>query len=97
MKRTDQLHELIQSLSKNEKGYFKKYCSIYSTQKDQKYLRLFDLIDREKDYEDSTIIRKFKGELDENKLYSWLNKFFKVRRNGKHFFIDETQSFSRFF
>ena len=41
----DPLFDLIKSLTKSEKGYFKKYASINSAKKESNYLELFDAID----------------------------------------------------
>ena len=68
MTKNDQLHELVTSLSKNEKGYFKKYCKMYSSQQDQKYLKLFEAVDGVEDYSDKLIKQKLKGEIEERKL-----------------------------
>ena len=72
MTKADQLHELIHSLSKNEKGYFKKYCNLYSVQKNPKYLKLFEAIDKEEVYSDKVILQKLEGIIEEKKL--WVQK-----------------------
>lgn len=63
MKATDDLHKLIKSLSKNEKGYFKKHSSAYSLRGKNNYIRLFDAIEKQKSYDEQKIKQQFKGEL----------------------------------
>jgi hypothetical protein len=61
MKKSDRLYDLIKSLTKNEKGYFKKFSNTYSTAKgdNNQYILLFDAIDRQKEYDEASLIRKF--------------------------------------
>jgi hypothetical protein len=60
MSKSDLLFELIKSLTKTEKGYFKKHQSFGSTDGDKNYLRLFDLIDNQKTYDEAEIKKKLK-------------------------------------
>ena len=62
MKLSDDLFELIKSLTKSEKRYFK----IVTNKKDNEspknnYLRLFDEIEKQKVYDEKKIIEKFAG------------------------------------
>ncbi|MBS1619749.1 MAG: hypothetical protein JST76_14595 [Bacteroidetes bacterium] len=67
MKKTDRLHELIRSLTRNEKGYFKKFSFIYSKEENAGYISLFDAIDRQTEYDEAALLRKFaKGKTNYN-------------------------------
>jgi hypothetical protein len=57
MKKPDKLFVLVKSLNKNEKGYFKKH-----TNKEKKYLKVFDEISRHDAYDEKKIIKKFDNE-----------------------------------
>ncbi len=50
-------YELIKSLTKSEKRYFKLYTQFQ--QGDKSYLKLFDIIDKQKSYDDKRIIQQF--------------------------------------
>ena len=52
------LFHLIKSLSRNEKGYFKKYVSRHTLKGENNYVRLFDAIDRQKTYDEDKLLRK---------------------------------------
>lgn len=59
-KKNDSLFDLIKSLDKTEKGYFKKFATRYGEKTDgNEYLKLFDLIDKMPEYNE----RKFKETL----------------------------------
>ncbi len=60
---TDDLFQLIRSLSKNEKGYFKKYVSKHIVGEQNNYVRLFDAIDHQESYDEKKIKLQFKGEI----------------------------------
>lgn len=53
----DALHELIHSLTPNEKGYFKKNAGGSAN-----YIKLFDAMDAQHSYDEAAIKKKFKGE-----------------------------------
>ena len=61
MKPNPDLHRLIKSLSKSEKRYFKIYASQYAKSKSN-YLRLFDAIDRQEDYDEAALKKRFRNE-----------------------------------
>lgn len=50
MSNLEKLNRLINNLSRNEKRYFKQYANIYSPQKQQDYLVLFDIISQQKEF-----------------------------------------------
>lgn len=60
MKPSEDLFELIKSLSKSEKGYFKKYSKLYVQGEDNNYILLFDAIDKQKKYDEKKLILKFR-------------------------------------
>ena len=62
MTASDDLFQLIRSLTKNEKGYFKKHSSFHSIGGHNKYLLLFDAIEKQKAYDEQAIRKKFSKE-----------------------------------
>jgi hypothetical protein len=67
MAKKDLLFDLIRSLSKAEKRYFKLYCKQSET--DSNYLRLFEAIDTKKEYDEKSLRKKFKGEAFTRQLH----------------------------
>lgn len=61
-KPSDSLHRLIHSLNKPEKRYFNIYASRHSSEKNN-YLKLFEAIDKQKQYDEEKIQQKFKQEV----------------------------------
>lgn len=55
MKPAEYLHHLVQSMSRTEKSYFKRYASVYSSGKEQHYLKLFDAVNAQPEYDESAI------------------------------------------
>lgn len=62
MKPSDDLFQLIKSLTKSEKRYFKRFCMLYSTGKKNNYLKLFDAMDKQRIYNEKKIKEKFRRE-----------------------------------
>lgn len=62
MKTSDHLFKLIKSLSKSEKGYFKKYANFHVRNEQNNYTRIFDAIDLQKEYDEKKILKKFSKE-----------------------------------
>lgn len=56
------LFDLIQSLTRTEKAYFKKFAYKKDKAKDNPYLQLFDAIDRQKEYDEEKLVKKFRKE-----------------------------------
>jgi len=56
------LFELIKSLNHNEKGYFKKYSQLHSPGEANNYLRLFEAIDAQTEFDEDALRKKFKKE-----------------------------------
>ena len=63
MRETDSLYNLVKSLTKTEKSYFKKYAKRHVIKGQNKYTLLFDAIDRSTNgYDKEQIKRKFQNE-----------------------------------
>jgi hypothetical protein len=80
-KASDHLHRLIKALSKPEKRYFKVFSSRHVIGDQNNYQRLFDAIDRQDEYDEALLIKKFKGEafvdrfsIAKNRLYQSILK-----------------------
>ncbi|MCX6296817.1 MAG: hypothetical protein NTX97_12300 [Bacteroidetes bacterium] len=71
------LHLLIKSLSAPEKGYIKKQALLHVIGSENKYIKIFDAIDKQKVYDEKEIIRKFKGEPTNNNFAVAKNYLFK--------------------
>ncbi len=65
---TDFLHELIHSLTKTEKRYFKLFSSRHTIGEENNYIVLFDYIDKQNEYDEDVLFKHFKGE-------AFLNRF----------------------
>ncbi len=79
MKPSTDLFDLIKSLSKSEKRFFKLSSSLQSG--DKNYLKIFDAIDKQKEYDEDAIKETFKGETfikhfpsEKNHLYKLILK-----------------------
>ena len=57
----DRLFDLIKSLSRNEKGYFRKFCRIHSSGGDRNYIELFDYLDKLDVYDDKMVKTAFRN------------------------------------
>ncbi|MBA3970883.1 MAG: hypothetical protein H0X46_01840 [Bacteroidetes bacterium] len=71
------LHQLIKSLSAPEKGYIKKHAMLHVIGSQNKYIKIFDAIDKQKVYDEKEIIRKFEGEPTLNNFAVAKNYLFK--------------------
>lgn len=79
MKPSTDLFDLIQSLSKSEKRFFKLSSSLQSG--DKNYLKIFDAVDKQEDYDEDELKKSFKGETfikhfpsEKNHLYKLILK-----------------------
>ena len=61
-KKSNHLFELIKSLSKSEKRYFKLYSSRHTIGEQNNYISLFDYIEKMTIYDEDLIFKDFKGE-----------------------------------
>lgn len=73
----DDLFVLIKSLSKTEKAYFKKYTSIHSSEGNQLYLNLFDVINELGIYDESVLKKKLEH-LGIKQLSVYKNYLYKI-------------------
>lgn len=64
----ESVHELIKSLTKSEKRYFKLMASRHTIGEENGYVTLFDAIDKQPEYDENALFIQFKGE-------AFLNKF----------------------
>jgi hypothetical protein len=55
---TDNLFQLIKSLSKSEKRNFRLYVNRLKSGEGTKFLQLFDILDKQEEYDESTILKK---------------------------------------
>ena len=62
MKPSNELFELIKSLSQTEKRFFKVYATRHVIGKKNIYSKLFDAIAKQDEYDEEKIIAKFKGQ-----------------------------------
>jgi hypothetical protein len=62
------LFELVKAMSKSEKRYFKLMSSRHTIGKENNYVRLFDYLDKQSEYDEDLIFKTFKGE-------AFLNRF----------------------
>ncbi len=60
MKPSNELFDLIKSLTKSEKRFFKLHSALQSGEKN--YLRIFDAIDRQREYDEEAIKKQFAKE-----------------------------------
>ncbi|MFN3875290.1 MAG: hypothetical protein ACK4L7_05205, partial [Flavobacteriales bacterium] len=76
MKPSTELHELIKSLTKSEKRFFKLHSALQSGPKN--YLRLFEAIDKQAEYDEEEIKRRFAKERFIRHLPSEKNHLYKL-------------------
>ena len=80
MKSSDDLYQLIKSLTNNEKRYFKLFASLQSGKKN--YLRLFEAMDKQQVYDEGKVKEPFKGEKFINHLPSEKNYLYHYNLHG---------------
>jgi tetratricopeptide (TPR) repeat protein len=76
MKPTHDLFDLVHSLTKSEKRFFKLQSTMQAGEKN--YVRIFDLLDKMEFYDEDTVKNTFKGELFLKHLPSEKNHLFKL-------------------
>ncbi|MEW6470286.1 MAG: hypothetical protein AB1458_15335 [Bacteroidota bacterium] len=81
MKTTDDLFQLVHSMSMQEKRYFKIAASFHSRKGGSNSIRLFDAIEKQKQYDEEKIRAAFRGETflrhlpsEKNYLYALIRK-----------------------
>ena len=71
----DTVYDLINSISKAEKRYFRRYSSLHSDDKENKYFKLFELMDKSPHYKPNAIKIQLKSKYyaqDKRHLYTRL-------------------------
>lgn len=58
---SDDLFQVIKSLSKSEKRYFKLFVSRLNDSQDRKFVKIFDFFDKQKKYDESALLAKEKS------------------------------------
>ncbi|MDZ4706615.1 MAG: hypothetical protein SH848_21985 [Saprospiraceae bacterium] len=66
---SDDLFQLVQSLNKQEKRYFKLYASRHALNGENQYLRLFNAIEKQEVYDEATLRKKFPDEAFTRQLH----------------------------
>lgn len=83
---SDELHKLIKSLSQAEKRYFKVYASRHVIADGNDYVKLFDAIAQQKEYNERAIKEKFKNQ-------SFLKRFAAVKNYLHQLIIKSMRTF----
>ena len=82
---TDELFQVIKSLKQTEKRYFKVFASMHDKGENSIYIKLFDVIEKQKEYNEKKLKEKFKGKIFIKQLaatkYHLLNLILKSLRN----------------
>lgn len=88
MKPSNELFDLIKSLTKSEKRFFKLQSALQSG--DKNYVRLFDLIDKMSEYDEELVKKTFKGEKFIKHLPSEKNHLYKLILKALRSYYGET-------
>lgn len=88
MKPSNELFDLIKSLTKSEKRFFKLQSALQSG--DKNYVRLFDLVDKMGEYDEELVKRTFKGEKFIKHLPSEKNHLYKLILKALRSYYGET-------
>ena len=83
---SDELHKLVKSLSQSEKRFFKIYASRHVIGEGNNYVRLFDAITAQKNYNEEAIKERFAGE-------TFMNRFAAVKNYLHQLIIKSMRSF----
>jgi len=85
MRSTDYLFRLIKALSKGDRRNFKLYAGLQDG--DKQYIRLFDAIDKQSEYDEPKLLKQFEGEkftnqfsVAKNYLYNYILKTLHIFR-----------------
>jgi hypothetical protein len=91
MKPSTELFDLVKSLTKSEKRFFKLSSSLQSGEKN--YLKIFDVIDRQKSYDEEAIKTQFKNETFIKHFPSEKNHLYKlILKSLRSYHADNTAS-----
>jgi sulfur relay (sulfurtransferase) DsrC/TusE family protein len=88
MKPSSELFDLIRTLTKSEKRFFKLQSSLQSG--DKNYVRLFDLIEKMEAYDEDLVKKTFKGEKFIKHLPSEKNHLYKLILKSLRSYYSET-------
>ncbi len=90
MATSDDLFRLIKSLKQSEKRYFKIFSSTHVKGQQNNYVKLFEAVDKQDEYDEPAILKKFKGEkfikqfsVTKNYLYNFILKSLRSYYSGK--------------
>lgn len=78
MKESDELFQLIQAMSRTEKGYFKKFFLKNADAGNNNYIRLFEFINELKEYDEAKVKSHFKKEVFIKQLHVTKNYLYKL-------------------
>ncbi len=92
---SDDLFQLIKSLTRQEKRYFKLYASRHAIEGQNKYVLLFDAIDQQESYDEAAIKEQFEHEAFVRQLHVVKNYLYQNILNSlRHF--HESQAGDKF-
>mgnify|MGYP000536613426 CR=1 FL=1 len=90
MATSNDLFRLIKSLKQSEKRYFKIFSSTHVKGQQNNYVKLFEAVDKQDEYNEGAILKKFKGEkfikqfsVTKNYLYNFILKSLRSYYSGK--------------
>jgi tetratricopeptide (TPR) repeat protein len=87
----DELFRLIKSMSRSEKGYFKKFSAVHSKGKVNKYLKLFNAIDKQREYDEKKVRSALGNKEIINQFHVAKNYLFKtILRSLNQYHIEST-------
>ncbi|MDX1350464.1 MAG: hypothetical protein R3279_09465 [Putridiphycobacter sp.] len=87
MKPSNELFNLIESLTKSEKRFFKLNSTLQSGEKN--YIKIFDFIEKQKKYDEDELKEHFKGEVFVDHLPSEKNHLYKLILKSLRAFYSE--------
>lgn len=88
---SDELFQLLKSLSKQEKRYFKLYAARHVIGEQNKYLLLFDAIDKQTEYDEVRIKEQFKNEAFTRQLHVIKNYLYNlIMKSMRNFHSNNT-------
>jgi hypothetical protein len=82
----ESLFDLIKSLTKSEKRYFKIQSSLHTIGQENNYVRLFDYIDKLDYYDEDVLFKEFKGQ-------AFLNRFSITKKRLYDHILDALSAF----
>jgi len=89
---SDPLYQLIKSLSKSEKRNFKLYVNRIQSNEESKFMLLFDIIDKQTDYNEDKILQKpngiSKAQLSNLKAHLYRQILMSLRLNASNHDLD---------